>query len=126
MKLLVSTHSFLLEVVLGEGFDLKGIAPIAGYHYGICVCPEGRVATMTRGENAVTVYSHSDENSILEKKEEFIPTGEYKDVHQIALQGNVMLVANTGFNELSLIQGGKLAGRHRFGGFSSDVNHVNS
>lgn len=37
-----------------------------------------------------------------------------------------MLVTNTGLNELSLIQGGKLIGKHRFGGFSSDVNHINS
>jgi hypothetical protein len=126
MKLLVSTHSFLLKVVLEKGHNLKSIAPIAGYHYGICQWSEGRVATMTREENAVTVYSHSDEDSFLEKKEQFMPTGEYKDVHQIARQGNVMLVANTGFNELSLIQGDQLSGRHRFGGFSSDVNHVNS
>jgi len=126
MKLLVSTHSFLLEVVLGTDFNLKSITPIAGYHYGICLWPEGHVATMTREENAITVYSHSDENSFLEKKEEFIPSGEYKDVHQVARQGNIALVANTGFNEISLIQDGKYFGGYRFGGFSSDVNHVNS
>jgi hypothetical protein len=126
MKLLVSTHSFLLEVVLGTGFDLKSITPIAGYHYGICRWPEGRVATMTREENAMTVYSCSDENSSLEKQAEFIPAGEYKDVHQIARQGKFVLVANTGFNEISLIEDGKCSGGHRFGGFSTDVNHVNS
>jgi len=126
MKLLVSTHSFLLEVVFGAGFDLKSINPIAGYHYGICLWPEGRVATMTRKENVITVYSHSDENSFLEKNEGFIPTGEYKDVHQVARQGNVVLVANTGLNEISLIQDGKFSGGYRFGDFSSDVNHVNS
>jgi hypothetical protein len=125
-NILVSTHSFLLEVVFGTGFNLKSITPIVGYHYGICRWSEGRVATMTRKENAITVYSHSGENPALEKKEEFIPTGEYKDVHQIARQGNALLVANTGFNEVSLIQDGKLSGKHRFGGFSSDVNHVNS
>jgi hypothetical protein len=126
MKLLVSTHSFLLEVVLGTGFDLESITPIAGFHYGICLWSEGRVATMARKENAITVYSHSDENSVLERKEEFIPTGEYKDIHQIARQGNVVLVTNTGLNEISLIQDGKYSGGYRFGEFSSDVNHVNS
>src|SRR5277367_4379999 len=104
MKLLVSTHSFLLEVVLGTGFNLKSITPIVGYHYGICLWPEGYVATMTGKENVITVYSQSGENSFLEKKEEFIPTGEYGAVHQVARQGDVMLVANTGFNEISLIQ----------------------
>src|ERR1700676_1896079 len=122
MKLLVSTHSFLLEVVFGEGFNLKSITSIDGYHYGSCLWPEGRVATMTRKENAITVYSYSDENSFLEKKEEFLPTGEYKDIHQISRQGNILLVANTGFNEISLIQDGKFSGRYRFGGFSHDVN----
>jgi hypothetical protein len=137
MKLLVATHSFLLEIVLGTGFDLKSITSTAGGHYGICRWSEGRVATMTkkedgrvasvtRKENMITVYSHSDENSFLEKQEEFIPTGEYEAVHQIARQGNVVLVTNTGFNEICLIQDGKYSGGYRFGGFSSDVNHVNS
>ena len=127
MKLLVSTHSFLLEVVLGTGLDLKNIKPIAGNHYGICRWSEGRVATMTKKENSViTVYSHLDENSFLEKQEEFIPTGEYEAVHQIARQGNVLLVTNTGFNEICVIQDGKHSGGYNFGGFSKDKNHINS
>jgi hypothetical protein len=137
MKLLVATHSFLLEVALEAEFNLKSIKPIVGSHYGICRWSEGQVATMTkkeegqvattiRKENVITVYSHSDENSSLEKLEEFIPTGEYEAVHQIARQGNVVLVTNTGFNEISLIQDGKYTGGYRFDGSSSDVNHVNS
>jgi hypothetical protein len=62
----------------------------------------------------------------LEKRQEFIPTGEYRDIHQIARQGDGLLVTNTGLNELSLIRDGKFAEGYRFGGFSSDVNHVNS
>ena len=127
MKLLVATHLFLLEVVLGTRFDLKSIKPIAGSHYSICRWSEGRVATMTKNvNNVITVYDHSDENSFLEKQDEFIPTGEYEHVHQVARQGNVLLVTNTGFNEISLIQDGRYAGGHHFGGYSSDVNHVNS
>lgn len=126
MHLLVSTHSFLLEVVLGAEFNLESITPIAGYHYGICQWSKGQVATMTRTENAVKVYSVSNDASGLKLHKEFIPTGEYQDIHQIARQGEVLLVANTGFNEVSLIHGGEISGQHRFGGFSNDVNHVNS
>lgn len=126
MKLLVATHSYLLDVHLGAGFKVESINSVAGFHYGICQWPEGRMATMTRTENAITIYSCSNGDGLLANKETFIPTGEYKDVHQIARQGDVLLVANTGFNELSLIQGGKFSGGYRFGGFSTDVNHVNS
>ena len=126
MYLLVSTHSFLLRVTLDTGFTLKSINLIDGFHYGICRWQEGHIATMTRRENTVAVYSYSGESHFWEKQQEFIPTGEYRDIHQIARQGDVLLVTNTGFNELSLIRNGKFSGGYRFGGFSSDVNHINS
>jgi hypothetical protein len=126
MKLLVATHAYLLEIVLDSAFNLKRITPIDGFHYGMCHWPQGCMATIDRNNSVVTVYNCSDQNPPLETREKFILNGNYKDIHQIARQGEFLLVTNTRFNELSLVRNGQHVCGFRFGGFSKDINHINS
>jgi hypothetical protein len=127
MRLMVSTHSFLLNIHLDDNLEVTSVDPIAtGHHYGICQSDENKFdsfQTMTRAENAITTYTPEGEGFSTTYRK---PPHEFDDLHQVSRQADGIYITSTGFNTINYLSDDENMLSWVIDDITDDINHVNS
>ena len=135
IRLAVTSHSFLLDVVLNQNLELIRCQPVdTGYHFGLARHQE--FLTVYRGGKSV---HHQTEPSLVTYQvqdfpEDLKPANHrsllvkvWTDIHQIISTDEGAYIANTGWNQIAFLpNGGSSADFYTFGGSRRDIHHVNS
>jgi len=127
MKIIISTHSRLIEAEVNLEDSLLSSSRVvaAGHHYALDHFSDQSLLVKGGKGELLTFYKYeggelSDERAIgLDSR--------FKHVHQAMVSGDSIILTNTKFNELSVLDmNGDIRGQLHLGGLVEDINHVNS